>query len=255
MRWTLFSTALAYQGADISISSGSVTENLHLSLHGLEEPDLDALARISAASELCKLCRLILCISVQSDSKMTYIEAIQSLSQEDQQELMQAIEETMKALRAEEEDGNSPAPQSHDRASSGDSVEKSPTKVRNGELATAHSKLVAEHEAQQAAMESMEADLVKLQARLDETVAQLEAERRKASGPEQRSELQRVTGELRKCEEALANAEAEIDTLQQQSKERNRLVSTNCVMAGAEINGLTREFAADGGGTTEGQRL
>ncbi|KDN52120.1 hypothetical protein K437DRAFT_40724 [Tilletiaria anomala UBC 951] len=204
-----------------------MAENLQFSTAKLEEPDFDALARINAPSEACKLCRLALIIAVQSDNKMSYVEVIQGLDQGDQQQLMQSIEITRKSLEpvSADEDGDEfldiRARQPSEELSD---VAKSPSKERNN-LSLEYRNLVAEHEARGNTIEELEGELAKLQSKMGEITEQLEAEKRKSLHQDQRTEVTRLTEELRKCEDALASAEGEIDRLQVGLRERTRAVS------------------------------
>ena len=225
-----FNSKLHRESVETCLSSKpcSVSENLNFETKGLEEPDFNALARVHARSELCKFCRLILIIAVQCDQRMDYVEVIQRLEQSDQQQLMLSIETTRTGLEPiVSQDASSDAVARREREGSQASDERSiseakPLPIGAGSQQT---QLMIDYEARGATIESLESEVGKLQTKVDEMDAELQSARRSVSSQDQRIEITRISDELRKCEDALATAEAEVDRLQGSLREQSRAVS------------------------------
>lgn len=68
------------------------TDALHQHATGLEVPNLQAMAKDSDVNAIILMCRLAIVIAVQSTKNREIIDRIQQLSQDDQHNLMKAIE-------------------------------------------------------------------------------------------------------------------------------------------------------------------
>ena len=59
----------------------------------LDVPDLQSIAKDYNEQDILTMCKLIIAAAVQSDHKKEFIERIQKLSEDDQGQLMKAIEQ------------------------------------------------------------------------------------------------------------------------------------------------------------------
>ncbi len=89
-------------------------------------------------------------------------------------------------------------------------------------------------------MEGLEAELARLQGQADAAVAKLEAERSAQSATDQTkgSEVSRLTEDLRKCEETLAQAETEMERLHMQVAESKKAVRSFDLLSTVPITSL-----------------
>lgn len=71
------------------------TEILQQPTDRLDVPDLQAIAKDYSQQDIIMLCKLTIAASVQSDRKKDVIERIQQLEEDDQGQLMKAIEQVL----------------------------------------------------------------------------------------------------------------------------------------------------------------
>lgn len=212
----------------------SYTSVLMLETNNLPAPDLDELARSSSSSELSKLCRLAIGITVSSEkTKADHITAIQTLSEVDQGRLMVAIDAVMGAVKpiATSPDGG----MRHTRTDSTetgdgplDSATLAASEKARQEAERAYTSLVEESQTLRSAHEDLTLERDELQKEIDRLKE--EAHRQKTSGADVmlKGELDQLRSQLRKSEDHLAEAESEVERLTTTEKDLSKKVRERC---------------------------
>lgn len=219
------------------------TDTLQQSIDALEMPDVNEIARSSSPAELAKLCKLAIGITIQSDNtKTSHVAAIQTLSQDDQQSLMIAIEQVMSSMghkgASEESSGGGGVESAGDGDASASAAtaatlaQLEQSRKEHQELQRTYLALVDQHQSLKGSHEDAQTE----QHELNKEIERLheEAERRKTSGGEAllRGEVENLKAQLRKSEDNLAEAENEVERLTKVETDLNKKVGVSeCVTA------------------------
>lgn len=202
-------------------------EILHQSPSALDIPDLDALARDGSKQDLYKLGSLVIGIAVRSEQANEHISAIQSLSIEDQQQLMYTIEQVMGALQPIENDTEDEGendddqsnnhklinPEQYDQSGTGNDVKSVSAKNTSIEMERMYEVLLEENRSLKHSLEDAQAEkeeAVKEHTRFREEV---ERDRNVQADVLMRQEIERLKASLRRSEDNLAEAESEVERL------------------------------------------
>ncbi|PWN51409.1 hypothetical protein IE53DRAFT_51455 [Violaceomyces palustris] len=210
------------------------SEILLCSPQALPAPDLNAIAKSSDEEELCKLCHLAVGIAVHSEKNDQHIAAIQSLSEGDQEQLMNSINEVMTAIRS----GQESVVNQEESAKTTDAADEF---SERREIDPAQARKLAEEKAtlEKVYMQLLE-DQRALQTSLDDAVVekneavndlesykrQVEESRNEQADALMRQEIERLKLELRRSEDNLAEVENENERLISANEDMKRKVSS-----------------------------
>lgn len=224
-------TASHPSDAFISPSSHcSYTDSLSVSAESLPSVDLTEIARSSNTAELCRLCQLVIGITIQSDrTKEDHIAAMQTLSQEDQHCLMVAIEDIISLpQRSVDSDGSGPL------ARPSDSGRQHAQTIRHfarltqekDDLQKLYAGLAEELHSLQSSHEDLERERNELSAELDSL--RQAAEQRDADTSIDivlKAQVESLKGQLRKSEDDLSEMEREVERLSRVEQDLSKKVS------------------------------
>lgn len=208
-------------------------ESLQQSPKALEVPDLDVLARDGSREELCKLGRLVIGIAVRSERAGEHIQAIQTLSIEDQQQLMYTIEQVMAVLQPLDSSNEETEDSVHVAGGISDVVNGSQTEMDmskeaqdttgpTAELERLYMTLLDSHRLLQSSFDDLQAEKEETAKELARFREEVERDRNVQADVLMRQEIERLKSDLRRSEDNLAEAESEVERLNSATNDLTR---------------------------------
>ncbi|KAK0553313.1 hypothetical protein OC846_002556 [Tilletia horrida] len=215
-----------------------LNDELQEDIASLPQPDLNEIARNTNLEELCKLLRLVIAIPAKMRAQ-EQIEILQTLSQEDMRSVAQLMQEAVEDISASTRRATSGSASKNgtrpDADESNTSIEQSAevrelkeklkqTDEKHKQLDLAYLQLLEEQRQLQTNFEDLQAEKAELETDLARTKQEVQDSKDNQTEVLLRQEVEKIKADLRTSEDAVTEAEDQVDKLQKTNSQLTRKV-------------------------------